>query len=299
MYEQLKAFHASVRQGSITRAARHLGVSQPTVAAQIRQLEQAYGAELFYRSGRRLEVTETGIKLLPMIEKMIDLEAQAGTTLRNAGGLFEGHLRLGATGPYYIMDAIGRFSNAYPAIALTCRIGNSEEMLNALHEFRIDLAVSSQLNDAEGLVRQVISTDPLVLVVHRTHGLARLGEIDASMLGGVRLLMREEGSVTRRRTEEILAAANVAPASVAEIGSREAIREAILHGIGASVFPRGEVEKHPDLRVLSFRGVHTTIDEYIYCLKERRHGPAIAAFLACLIPREQQAAPAAEVFLTE
>lgn len=58
------------------RAARHLGVSQPITAAQIRQFEQAYGAELFYRSGRKLEVTETGIKLLPVIEKMIDLEVQ-------------------------------------------------------------------------------------------------------------------------------------------------------------------------------------------------------------------------------
>ncbi|HZZ02100.1 LysR family transcriptional regulator [Paraburkholderia sp.] len=282
MYDQLKAFHATVQQGSITRAARHLGVSQPTIAAQIKQLEQTYGAELFYRSGRRLEVTETGVKLLPVIEKMIDLEAQAGTALRNAGGLFEGHLRLGATGPYYIMDAIGRFSEAYPTIELTCRIGNSEEMLNALHEFRIDLAVSSQLNAAKELARHVISTDPLVLVVHRTHALARFTEIDASMLGEVRLLMREDGSVTRQRTEEIVAAAGVAPPRVAEIGSREAIREAILRGIGGSLFPLGEVEKHPDLCVLSLRGVRTTIDEYIYYLKERGQSPAIAAFLACI-----------------
>lgn len=57
-------------------------------------------------------------------------------TLRNAGGLFEGHSRLGATGPYYIMDAIGRFSQAYPAIALTCRIGHSEKMLRDLSRLR-------------------------------------------------------------------------------------------------------------------------------------------------------------------
>ncbi|MDR3099909.1 MAG: LysR family transcriptional regulator, partial [Paraburkholderia sp.] len=75
MFDQLKAFHATVRQGSITRAARHLGVSQPTIAAQIRQIEQLYGVELFYRSGRRLAVTETGIALLPLVEKMIDFEA--------------------------------------------------------------------------------------------------------------------------------------------------------------------------------------------------------------------------------
>ncbi|WP_126286765.1 LysR family transcriptional regulator [Burkholderia stagnalis] len=290
MFDQLKAFHATVRQGSITRAARHLGVSQPTIAAQIRQVEQVYGVELFHRSGRRLEVTETGIGLLPLIEQMIALEAQADIMLRNVGGLFEGHLRLGATGPYYIMEAVGRFSNAHPSIALTCRIGNSEEMLQALHEFRIDLAVSSQLNDADGLERQVISTDPLVLVVHRTHPLARFDAIDAARLADVRLLLREEGSVTRRCTEAILAAAGVAPVSVAEIGSREAIREAILHGVGGSLFPRGEAESHPDLRIVALRGVDTTIDEYVYYLKARRHSPAIAAFLACIVPARDAAA---------
>ena len=284
MLDQLKAFHATVRQGSITRAARHLGVSQPTIAAQIRQIEQLYGVELFYRSGRRLAVTETGIALLPLVEKMIDVEAQADIMLRNIGGLFEGQLRIGATGPYYIMDAIGRFSKAHPAIALTCRIGNSEDILNALHEFRIDLAVSSQLNEADGLERRVISTDPLVLVVHHGHPLARFEAIDAARLAEVRLLIREAGSVTRSCTEEILAKAGVTPASVAEIGSREAIREAILHGVGGSIFPRGEAERHPDLRVIALRGIDTTIDEYVYYLKARRHSPAIDAFLACIVP---------------
>ena len=284
MFDQLKAFHATVRQGSITRAARHLGVSQPTIAAQIRQIEQLYGVELFYRSGRRLAVTETGIALLPLVEQMIDVEAQADIMLRNVGGLFEGQLRLGATGPYYIMDAIGRFSKAHPAIALTCRIGNSEDILNALHEFRIDLAVSSQRNAADGLERRVISTDPLVLVVHHSHPLARFEAIDAARLAEVRLLIREAGSVTRSCTEEILANAGVTPASVAEIGSREAIREAILHGVGGSIFPRGEAERHPDLRVIALRDVDTTIDEYIYYLKARRHSPAIDAFLACIVP---------------
>lgn len=270
MFDQLKAFHATVRQGSITRAARHLGVSQPTIAAQIRQVEQVYGVELFYRSGRKLEVTQTGIELLPLVEKMIALEAQADIMLRNVGGLFEGHLRIGATGPYYIMDAVGRFSSAHPSIALTCRIGNSDEILQALQDFRIDLAVSSQRNDADGLERKVISTDPLVLVVHRHHPLARFDSIDAARLADVRLLIREAGSVTRRCTETILAAAGVAAASVAEIGSREAIREAILHGVGGSLFPLGEAERHPDLRVIALRGVDTTIDEYVYYLKARR-----------------------------
>ncbi|WP_085485926.1 LysR family transcriptional regulator [Paraburkholderia susongensis] len=295
MFDQLKAFHATVRQGSITQAARHLGVSQPTIAAQIRQIEQLYGVELFYRSGRRLAVTETGIGLLPLVEKMIDFEAQADIMLRNIGGLFEGQLRLGATGPYYIMEAIGRFSTAHPSIALTCRIGNSEDILNALLEFRIDLAVSSRRNDVEGLERRVISTDPLVLVVHHSHPLARFEAIEAAQLASVRLLIREAGSVTRSCTEDILEQAGVRPASIAEIGSREAIREAILHGVGASLFPRGEAEQHPDLRVIKLSDVDTTIDEYVYYLKARRHSPTIEAFLACIVPcgqmRENGAGP--------
>ncbi|MBN3821129.1 LysR family transcriptional regulator, partial [Paraburkholderia sp. Se-20369] len=78
--------------------------------------------------------------------------------------------------------------------------------------------------------------------------------------------------------------------SVGENGSREAIREAILHGVGGSLFPRGEAESHPDLRIVALRGVDTTIDEYVYYLKARRHSPAIAAFLACIVPARHEAA---------
>ena len=77
--------------------------------------------------------------------------------------------------------------------------------------------------------------------------------------------------------------------SFAEIGSREAIREAVLHGVGGSLFPRGEAERHPDLRVVELRGVDTTIDEYVYYLKARRHSPAIDAFLACILPAQHAA----------
>ncbi|MCQ4437909.1 LysR substrate-binding domain-containing protein, partial [Clostridioides difficile] len=80
--------------------------------------------------------------------------------------------------------------------------------------------------------------------------------------------------------------------SVAEIGSREAIREAILHGVGGRLFPLGDAERHPDLRVIALRGVDTTIDEYVYYLKARRQSPAIDAFLACILPAGGAAAGA-------
>lgn len=281
---QLKSFFMVARIGSVTQAAKRLGLSQPTITAQIRALEEAYGVELFHRGGRRLALSDAGLALLPKVEALVQQETEIDFFLRHSGDLRTGSLRIGATAPYYVLDLIRRFSARYPAIDLTVEMGNSQEMLNALQEYRVDVAMSSNFVDDPRLSRLLLGVDPLVLVVHRTHSLAGRTEITPAALAGCRLLMREAGSTTRIATEQMLAEAHVVPGSQMEIGSRESIREAVVRNLGVSVIALHEVPSHADLRVLHFTGGSPQLHEYMYCLRERRDARLIDAFVSLAEP---------------
>ncbi|MDY7560694.1 LysR family transcriptional regulator [Pseudomonas sp. 10B1] len=274
---ELKAFHMVARLGSVTQAAKKLGLSQPTVTTQVRQLESHYGVELFYRGGRRLTVSDEGARLLPLVKTLLQQEADIEFHLRNCGQM-QGALRIGATAPYYILDLVKAFRERLPLIEVSVEIGNSQQVLEALEDYRVDLAASSQLLDDPRLTRLVLGTDPLVLAVHRQHPLAVHASVPPSALAGHCLLMREHGSTTRTLTEKLLSDHHVTPGMQLEIGSRESIREAVLRNIGISIIARQEVPVTPDLRVIVVEGA-PQIAEYLYCLKERRQARLPAVFL--------------------
>ena len=274
---ELKSFHMVARLASITQAAKKLGLSQPTVTTQIRNLEAQYGVELFYRGGRRLTLSDKGAQLLPMVQQLLQQEASIEFFLRNSGQV-QGTLRIGATAPYYVLDMVKAFREQFSQCEVTLEIGNSQQVIEALEEYRVDLAASSQRVEDARLTRRVLGYDPLVLAVHRSHPLASRDRIAPSALAGHCLLMREPGSTTRLLTAELLRDAGVQPGPLLEIGSRESIREAVLRNIGVSIIARHEVPENPLLKVVELEGA-PLIAEYLYCLKERRQARLPAAFL--------------------
>ncbi|MBD8622802.1 MULTISPECIES: LysR substrate-binding domain-containing protein [unclassified Pseudomonas] len=274
---ELKAFYTVALLGSVTQAAKKLGLSQPTVTTQIRQLESRYAVELFYRGGRRLTVSDEGARLLPKVKALLQHEADIEFHLRNCGQAL-GALRIGATAPYYILDLIKSFRERLPHIDVSVQIGNSQDVLEALEDYRVDLAASSQWLDDPRLMHLVLGTDPLVLAVHKQHPLAVQECVPPSALAGQCLLMREHGSTTRTLTEQFLNTHQVRPGIELEIGSRESIREAVLRNIGVSLIARQEVPVNPDLRIIAIEGA-PQIAEYLYCLKDRRQARLPAAFL--------------------
>ncbi|TSH93131.1 LysR family transcriptional regulator [Verticiella sediminum] len=280
LVSELKSFYAVARCGTVTKAAEQLGVSQPTVTGQLRQLEARYGIELFHRQGRGLQLSAEGERLLPLVERLVQQESEIEFRLRDASDLRGGSLRVGATGPFYIMQTLQRYHERYPGVDVSLAIGNSQAMLAALHDYRIEVATSAYRVDDERLHRQTIAVDPLHVVAHRDHPLARGKLVALTELARHTLLLREPGSMTRQASEALLVEAQVQPRRVLEIGSREAIRQAVLCGLGVSLMPVREVASHPDLLALPLRGIQAQMCEYLYCLCERRPVQAIARFLA-------------------
>ncbi|MGS0894329.1 LysR substrate-binding domain-containing protein [Burkholderia stagnalis] len=277
----LAAFYETARQGSVTAAAKRLEVSQPTITSRIQQLERHYGVALFHRRGNRLDLSDAGAALMPMIGQMLQIENDIDFALRNERELHTGNLRVGTTGPFYILPAIAAFRRQYPAVKISIEIGNSQQVLDALVDFRVDVAVSSQRDDDPRFVRHTIANDPLVVVVHRSHPLASRDTTTLAALADETLLLREPGSRTRALMEHVLTLAGIAlPANVIELGSREAIREAVRHDMGCTLMPRGEVGAHPELRAIPLVDDMPPMHEYLYYLDARAGTRLITAFMA-------------------
>ncbi|NIE67714.1 LysR substrate-binding domain-containing protein [Burkholderia sp. Ax-1719] len=276
------AFYETVRHGSITAAARHLSISQPTVTARIQQLEKHYGVELFHRRGSRVELTQTGASLMPLIDRMMESELAIDCALRDGRTLDAGSFRLGTTGPYYILPAVAAFRRRYPNVQIGIEVGNSQEVLDALVQYRVDVAVSSNRVDDPSLTRHRIATDSLVLVVDPAHPLAHKRSTDLNVLAQQTLLLREPGSRTRDATEAALKRRGVTPAALIEIGSREAICEAIRHGLGCSLMPSGEVPRGAALVSVPIEPDGPVMHEYLYHLKSRTNARLIEAFMSVL-----------------
>lgn len=282
LVNQLKAFFAVARLGSITLAAKQLGLSQPTVTTQIRALEEQYGVELFHRGGGRLTLSDAGRRLLPRVDALLQQELDIEFALRNSAELQGGTLRLGATAPYYTLTLAQRFRARHPRVALSVSAGNSRQMVDALLAYQVDLATSSHLEEDPRLHRVELGSDPLVLLLPRGHALARRSSVPLAALADETLLARERGSMTRALSEQALTRAGVRPRDQMEIASREALREAVVRGLGVSIFAAHETGRHPELVALPFEEDMPLVREYLYCLQERKGASLIEAMLGCV-----------------
>jgi aminoethylphosphonate catabolism LysR family transcriptional regulator len=276
---QLRAFHAVAVAGGFTRAAARLGVTQPTLSAQVKALEESYGVELIERRGRQLALTEIGAGLLEITRRVFGLTEEAEQLLAAARGLERGHLRIGADAPYHILPAVAAFTKRYPKLRLSLTVGNSEGLIRDLVDHRIDVAVVANLAPDARLHALAVRRDRLVLFVPKSHPWARRRQVRPADLLGERLVLREPGSTTRRLFESAMARASVALEEVIEINSREAVREAVAAGLGIGVVSETELGNDARLVKIALADAEVGATEYVACLAERRELRLVRAFL--------------------
>lgn len=278
-YASLRAFHAVASHGSFTRAAQSLGVTQPTLSAQVKALEETYGVALLDRRGRGIAATSLGEQLLDITRRLFLLEEEADELLSRARDLTAGHLRVAAGGPYYAVPLLAAFGARYPGVHISLSIGNSEEVLDALLHYRADVAVISDLEPDPRLEAIPYAEHRLVVFVPRTHPWARARGIRLRDLEGQPMVLREIGSMTRRLFEQATAKAKIKPRVVMEIESREAVSEAVAAGLGIGVVSEAEFGHDERLAAVPVTDAAMLTREYVVCLKERRRLRIVSAFL--------------------
>ena len=281
-HAQLRAFHAVASEGGFTRAAGALRVTQPTISAQVKELEESYGVKLFERAGRGVEITELGRALFDITRRQFGLESEAEQLLASARGLLRGQLRLGADAPYHVIPLLRGFARRYPGIKLSLSFGNSHEVLEALLDRRSDVAVLADLKPEDRIHAVPFRRDRLVLFVARGHAWAGRRSVRLKELEGRRVVLREVGSITRALFEEAMAAAEIPLGDTFEIGSREAVREAVAAGLGIGAVFESEFGHDERLRRVAIRDARIESTEYAACLKERLSVRVVRAFFDLL-----------------
>ena len=234
---QLRVFEAAARHGSFTRAAEELFLTQPTVSMQIKQLNKAVGLPLFEQVGKKLYLTEAGRELFATCKQIFDDIAQFDMKIADLKGLKQGQLRLSAitTAKYFIPRFLGEFCQLYPGIDISLQVTNHEGILERMANNLDDLYIMTRVPTHMDVSYQPFLENPLVVLAPKDHPLACEKNISIQRLAGEPFIMREPGSNTRQSVEKLFHKHGVEAKVKLELGSNEAIKQAIVGGLGISI----------------------------------------------------------------
>ncbi|NNF80141.1 MAG: LysR family transcriptional regulator [Rhizobiales bacterium] len=276
---QRRSFHASAELGGFTAAAKALRISQPTITAQVRELETLYGVELFARRGRNVVLTSVGEELYEMTKRIAHLEGEAKEFLQAHGGLQAGHLNLAAVGPFHATDVLVALKTQYPEIQVSVQLGNSQRTLERLLEFTADVAMIAHFEDDPRVEMVPFSQHRVIVFVHADHPWFSRKSVRMKDLEGQDFVLREQGSTTRLAFETALGEAGITINPVVEIGSREAVWKAVEQGIGIGVVADFEFVPHPRLRTVEISDAEISTSYQIAYLKERSNSRLIQTLI--------------------
>jgi len=278
-HAHLRAFHAVATQGSFTRAATSLHVTQPTVSDQIKGLEERYQVRLFERHSRRIEITALGEALLEITRRQFAAETEADQLLLSAHGLAHGRLRVVAGAPHLVVPLLGSFKRRHPGIELTLHFGNTAAALSSLFAGASDLAVLPDIGNDDRLHAVSIRRNRLVAFVGLGHDWARRRSLRQADLAAQPLVLREPGSKTRALFESVMREARLPIGERLEIGSREGVLEAVAAGLGVGIVFETELGHDARLQALMIRHPGIEVTEFAACVSANRETPPVKAFM--------------------
>lgn len=281
---QLKVFASVFRNRSFSKASAELRLTQPTVSEHVHALEAELGASLFDRTGRAIHATSEAellyARATEIIEKLGEIRAAIGEQRR----VLSGQVVIGASsipGTYVLPAAIAAFRERHPQVSFEVRVGDSREVAErvAAHELLAGV-VGSRILRGHLQYRPVMEDELIVIGARGDRGPGSLAR-----LAGRPVVLREEGSGTRREAERILQEAGVDPAGLrvaAVLGSSEAVKQGVKAGLGWAVISRravGDELAHGALRELPVKGLKMRRSFFVVSHGRRTLPPPCRAFL--------------------
>ena len=239
--DQLRVFVAVAERRHVTKAAAALGMTQSAASAAIAALERRYGARLFDRVGRGIELTDTGERFLPEARAVLDRMTAARSVLEDLSDLTTGGVSIAASqtiASYWLPRRLTSYHTEYPGVRLDVVIGNTRQVEAAVVEGKSDIGlVEGRVNNA-ALVRRRVDQDRLVLVVASTQSLPSETAPGRPDLRSVSWVVREAGSGTRAGLEDLAFRDGLTLDDLRVflvLPGNEAVREAVEAGAGATI----------------------------------------------------------------
>jgi DNA-binding transcriptional LysR family regulator len=243
-FRQLELFDAIARLGSFTRAADELFLTQPTVSMQIKKLSDTVGMPLFEQVGKKIYLTDIGHELHRTCRGISEHLSNFEMIAADMKGLKKGKLRLAVvtTAKYFAPRLLGTFCQQYPGVDASLIVSNRERILERLANNLDDLYIMGQPPVDADVIAEAFLENMLVVIAPANHALARKKKIPLERLAQEPFLLREPGSGTRIATERLFGELGLKLKMRMELGSNEAIKQAVIGGLGISVLSRHTLE---------------------------------------------------------
>lgn len=298
-FRQLRLFLALADTGSVSAAARACHVTQPTASMQLKEVSDSVGVPLYEVIAKRVHLTDAGRELAHTARAMTDQWAAFEQGIDAAKGLTRGKLRVAvvSTAKYFVPRLLGSFCARYPEIDIALEVLNRDGVVQRLRDNLDDLYIMSMPPADIELADQVFMPNPLVVIAANEHALALRGRIALAALATQRFILRERGSGTRMAVDAHFKRLGFKPNLRLELGSNEAIKEAVAGGLGVSVISshalHGQAAEH-GVSVLDVGGFPIESNWHVVRQKGKQLSPVARVFLEHLLAQSggwtQQAA---------
>ena len=281
-YAQIRAFHHVALCGGFSRAAESLGLSQPALSEQVRQLEAAYDLLLFRRQNRRAELTDSGQELFRLTSRFFEGEAAIATWLDGASASVRGRLGIMVDSSAHATGPLRSFRARHPHVQLDISHGNSREVLAALRAYEVEIGIFGSHPTATDLTMVELGLSPIIAIAGPDAFADPPDSLPVSRLVDFPLIFREQGSETQALILQAAreAGVNLTAAIVAE--GREAVRDLVAEGFGIGFVAESEIGNDTRLRRIRLEGVNPSMRETLAHLSVRGDVPVIRSFMQTL-----------------
>ncbi|HEY1926537.1 MAG TPA: LysR substrate-binding domain-containing protein [Caulobacteraceae bacterium] len=280
-YQHLRAFHAIASAASVSRAARGLSLSQPTLSQQLKALEDRHRVVLFENRKPPLKLTPAGRELFALTQRLFAASNVIEGFFKDDSDQRPISARLGSDSPIFAARMAAGLLARFPDLTIQVRIGNARETLKALTEAQVDAAIVSDPPGDNRFTYEPLFADRLVVALPIGHPHAKSRFFPLCAISQSRLLVREPTSRTRIAIDYLLSQAGVAPTDVLELHTRETIREGVALGLGVGMFISSECPPDPRIAYVPLdpSARSPELAEYVVCLTERRRTALLRAVM--------------------
>jgi DNA-binding transcriptional LysR family regulator len=289
---QLHIFRKVVECGSFSKAGESVHLSQPTVSSHIKELEAHVGCRLIDRLPKRAIPTKAGELLYSYACRLISLRDEAEAAITAYQGAIKGQLFMGGStipGVYVLPKIIGAFSRKFPDVRVCLEIGDTDSIVDDTISGKLEVGVVGAQSEDSRILQEPLLQDELQLVVSPDHRWAAKAQVTLGMLQKEPFISREQGSGTLKTIQLVLAQKGLRVEEfniLWQMGSTEAIREAVKNNLGVSILSRLAVAEDLDSGRLKAVDIEGTILKRRFYLTRARHrtlSPAAGAFIEYLL----------------
>jgi LysR family transcriptional regulator, low CO2-responsive transcriptional regulator len=245
-FRQLRLFQALADKGSVSAAAKAMHVTQPTASMQLKEMSLAIGLPLYEVIGKKIYLTETGLSLAATAREMCQTWESFEQGVDATKGITRGQLRISvvSTAKYFMPKLMGSFCKLHPSIDVSLEILNRDGVLERLRDNRDDLYIMSKPPSDLALIDEIVMPNPIVMIAASNDPLVKQAKVSLAELSTCRFILREKGSGTRMAGDAHFAKAKFRPNIRLELGSNEAIKEAVAGGLGIGVISQHALHGH-------------------------------------------------------